>query len=584
MRMKSPLFSRVLFCAVLLTAPIFTSCGSSASSTLTPLLVSVSISSSSVNMTFGETRTFRATVTGSLNQMVTWSVQEGSPGGTINSSGVYVAPGTFGTFHVVAASQADSTKRATATVVVGPLSISISPSAALVGPSTARTFVASVTGSSNTDVTWNVLEATGGTITKAGFYTAPIALGTYHVVATSVADTSKNATAAVTVVSSGFSTPTGSMHSARGFFTATLLANGRVLVAGGDGGDNPDCVAGSSLAEVYDPSIGSFTGTGNMTTERYAHTATRLPNGKVLVTGGFGNGGFNGAFGLAPPVSGSAELYDPATGSFDATGSMATPRAAHTATLLPDGKVLIVGGLQSIPGSDGAFPYFGDGGIFCGTAVSGSNGSFFSAEIYDPATEAFTPTGSMATPRYAHTATLLANGKVLIAGGMSISGSSLVVNSTAELYDPATRVFAPAGSMGTDRAGHTAMLLADGKVLIAGGLTDNTNLTVGVLTAEIYDPVPGSFTPTGNMGTARVGHTAALLPSGKVLVAGGQFSNPLSTTELYDPGTGSFTAAGAMQTGRVAHTATLLQNGTTLLAGGDLGDGFQPIASAELYK
>jgi len=563
MLVKSPLFSRALFCVVLLTAPILASCGGSTSPTPTPtpLPVSVSISPSSVNMTSGETRTFSATVTGSLNQMVTWSVQEGSASGTINSSGVYMAPGTFGTFHVVAMSQADSTKSATATVVVGPLSIS--PSAALVGPNTTRTFVATVMGSSDTDVTWNVLEGAGGTITMAGIYTAPAALGTYHVVATSVANTSENATATVSVVSSGFFAPTGSMHHTRGFFTATLLANGQVLVAGGDGGSTADFVGGFALAEIYDPSTGSFTSTANMTTARYAHTATRLPNGKVLVTGGLGDAGIFPTD-STPQASMSAELYDPASGTFTATGSLATPRTGHTATLLPDGKVLIVGGLQSIPGSDGSFPYFGDG--------------LTTAELYDPATGVFMPTGSMLTARYAHTATLLANGKVLVAGGISqsVSGSPLVVNSTAELYDPATSAFAPANSMGTARAGHTATLLVDGKVLIAGGLSDSTDLGVGIVAAEIYDPKLGSFSPTGSMGTARVEHTATLLPSGKVLVAGGG-SNP-STAELYDPSTGSFTATGTMQTGRVAHTATLLQNGKTLLVGGD-GTG-----SAELYE
>ena len=561
MLVKSPLFSRALFCVVLLTAPILASCGGSTSPTPTPLPVSVSISQSSVNMTSGETRTFSATVTGSLNQMVTWSVQEGSAGGTINSSGVYMAPDTFGTFHVVATSQADSTKSATATVVVGPLSITISPSAALVGPNTTRTFVATVMGSSNTYVTWNVLEGAGGTITIAGIYTAPTTLGTYHVVATSVADTSKNATATVTEVSSGFSTPTGSMNNASGFSTATLLANGKALVTGGDGGGTADFTGGLATAELYDPSTGSFTSTGHMTTARFSHTATRLPNGRVLVTGGLGDAGVFPAE-HAPPVSSSAELYDPAAGIFLATGSMATPRVLHTATLLPNGKVLIVGGIQN--SSDG-FPHFGDG----------SN----TAELYDPATGSFTPTGSMVTPRYAHTATLLPNGKVLVAGGISqqnISGSPFVANSTAELYDPATSAFEPANSMGTVRAEHTATLLSDGKVLIAGGLSDITDSGVGIVAAEIYDPKLGSFSPTGNMETARVEHTATLLPSGKVLVAGGGLNS--STTEVYDSATGSFTATGTMQTGRVAHTATLLQNGKTLLAGGE------GIASAELYQ
>jgi hypothetical protein len=642
MRLKDPLLSLVLLCAVLLTAPILGSCGGSTNSAPLPLSVSISpssvnlaagqaqafvatvigssnatviwsvregaaggsitgagayiapispgtfhvvatsmadktksasatvtvpplavaISPSAVTMTSGETRIFTAAVTGSLNQMVIWSVQEGSAAGTINSSGVYLAPAAFGTFHVVAASQADSTKTATAMVLVSPLSIAVTPPMVTVGPGSTRTFTASVTGSSNTDVTWSVLEGAGGTITMAGIYTAPTTLGISHVVATSVANTSKNATATVSVVSSGFFTPTGSMNDARGgFFTGTLLANGKVLVAGGDSGAGcVDYVDGDALAEVYDPSSGSFASTGSMIEPRFAHTATRLADGKVLVTGGLGSCVFpNGT-----AVSSSAEVYDPVTGKFAATGSMAAPRLGHTATLLPGGKVLIVGGVQSRGQSDGGFPYSSDG--------------LTTAELYDPATGAFTPTGSMATPRFAHTATLLANGKVLVAGGMSQSflGSPLVVDSTAELYDPATNAFAPAGSMQTVRAAHTATLLFDGKVLIAGGLTDRTNIYVGLPTAEIYDPGLGSFSPTGNMGTARMLHTATLLPSGTVLVAGGG-PNP-STAELYDPVAGSFTETGTMQTGRVAHTATLLQNGKTLLAGGD------DTGSAELYQ
>lgn len=552
MRMKRPLFSHVLLCAGLLTALILTSCGGSTGATTTPLPVSVSINLGEVNMTFGETRTFSATVTGSLNQMVTWSVQEGSAGGTINSSGVYVAPGMIGTFHIVAASQADTTKSETATVIVGPLSIAIAPPAAIVGLGTTRTFAATVTGSSNTDVTWSVLEGTGGTITKAGVYTAPIVLGTYHIVATSVADISKIAPATVTVVSSGFSNPTGSLNNASGFSTATLLSSGKVLVAGGDGGGTADFVGGIANAELYEPSTGTFAPTGNMTLVRFAHTATRLPSGTVLVTGGLGDAGVFPAE-HSPRPSSSAELYDPATGAFAGTASMTTPRAAHTATLLPDGKVLIVGG-----SGDSLDSNFRDG--------------LTTAELYDPATGAFMPTGSMVTPRYAHTATLLANGKVLVAGGYGQQGTSLVVNATAEFYDPATGSFAPAASMETTRAGHTATLLADGKVLIAGGFGNGTDL----LTAEIYDPKLGSFSPTANMGMVRSEHTATLLPSGKVLVAGGE-SNPF-TTELYDPATGSFTASGTMQAGRVANTATLLQNGKTLLAGGE------DTASAELFE
>ena len=451
----------------------------SASATVTVPPIVIAISPSAVTMTSGETQTFTAAVTGSLNQMVTWSVQEGSAGGTINSSGVYLAPGAFGTYHVVATSQADPTKSGTATITVAPVSVAIMPASVGMRPGATQTFAATVTGSGNTAVTWTVQEgAAGGTITDAGFYTAPTTLGTYHVVATSVADASKSATAAVTVVQSGF-TPTGSMTLDRVGHTATLLPNGQVLIAGPD-----------SSAELYDPAAGSFARTGNMGTFHAYHTATLLPNGTVLIAGGF---------------SATAEVYDPATGLFTPTGSMATQREAHTATLLPNGTVLIAGGFSATT-------------------------ELTTAEVYDPATGSFMPTGSMAFPRSVNTATLLPNGAVLVAGGF-FSGSS------AELYDPATGSFMPAGSLGTPRAFHTATLLPSGKVLLTGGFDRGDGLSA----AELYDPVIHSFTLTGGMTQARGKHTAALLRNGDVLVAGGDSSDycepiggcSLRTTELY---------------------------------------------------
>jgi hypothetical protein len=198
-----------------------------------------------------------------------------------------------------------------------------------------------------------------------------------------------------------------------------------------------------------------------------------------------------------------------------------------TATLLHNGKVLIAGG-----GEDSGFP-------------------MASAELYDPSTDSFNATGSMSRPRASNTATLLANGKVLIAGGRGAEESEERMAS-AELYDPATGSFTATGSMGRPRAGHTATLLADGRVLIAGGASayNPADLT----SAELYDPDTGTFKPTGSMTTARNGQTATLLPSGKVLFAGGSDE----TAELYDPATGSFSPTGPMSGPRLGHAATLL--------------------------
>jgi hypothetical protein len=233
---------------------------------------------------------------------------------------------------------------------------------------------------------------------------------------------------------------------------------------------------------------------------------------------------------------------------------MFVARRGHTATLLPNGKVLVAGGT-------------GQNGVAATTP-----------ELYDPAAGLFTRTGNMATPRSEHTATLLANGKVLILGGFDTTDpKAQAVTATSEIYDPITGGFTGTGSMTTARAGHTATLLIDGRVLIAGGVTNAANGLAAVSSAEVYDPTPGSFSPTGGMVQTRASHTATLLPNGNVLVTGGSES----TAELYEPSTGSFSTIGSMEIGRWGHTATLLLNGKVLVAGGGARP---PLATAELYK
>ena len=325
-------------------------------------------------------------------------------------------------------------------------------------------------------------------------------------------------------------TATGSMIEGRGGHTATLLADGTVLVAGSD--------AGSASAELYHPGSGSWTSAGSMTQRRMAPSAARLPDGKVLVAGG-------ACCGVAAAPLASDELYDPATGSWTPTGSMGTPRGGQTATLLPDGRVLVAGGYSGAEA----------GGVLA------------SAELYDPGNGTWSPTGSMGTPRAQDTATLLADGKVLVAGGAGTS---------AELYDPGTGTWSATGSMATARFGHTATLLPDGQVLVAGGWDVNH----AVAAAELYDPGTGSWSAAGSMATPRAFHTSTLLPDGSVLVAGGD--GPLASAELYDPQSGTWTATASMSTPRAYHTATLLPDGRVLVAGGMTG---QPNgrASAELY-
>lgn len=289
------------------------------------------------------------------------------------------------------------------------------------------------------------------------------------------------------------------------------------------------------------------------------HAASLLPTGHVLVTGGFDGSSANDA-----PTA-SAETFDPTTGIFTATGSMQVGRVFHTATLLcdlsaiacSDPRVLITGGES-------------------GGAQPGTTNMLQTAELYDPVTDTFTSTGSLLAPRTRHTATLLGNGRVLIAGGsnlVQLSPASLAA--VAELFDPGTGTFTTTGSLNTPRDFHTATLLQNGKVLIAGGL-DTNNTYIGQ--AELYDPATATFTATGPMVFSRSLHTATLLASGKVLIVGGEGTGLLPPPpEIYDPDSGAFTKTGTLVTsGYIPELAVLLQDGTVLVAGGSVVDPSNP--------
>jgi large repetitive protein len=290
------------------------------------------------------------------------------------------------------------------------------------------------------------------------------------------------------------------------------LPDGRVLLVG--------CAS----AIAYDPGTQTLTAApGGPRGHNYC-SVTRLLDGRMLIAGGTNDAGRTVA---------TAGLYDPATGSWAATGSMGTPRQSYSATLLPDGKVLVVGGIDS-------------------------SGVSASAELYDPAAGTWTSTGSMATPRAGFTATLLPDGRVLVAGGgksVADKNGSVFVVASAELYDPASGTWTATGSMVTPREGHTATLLPDGRVLVTGGLRSslkwNEQLVTSADSAELYDPASGTWTRTASMVAPREGHTATLLPAGRVLVAGGidphgntdpsgngTYKALLTSAELYDPGTG----------------------------------------------
>jgi N-acetylneuraminic acid mutarotase len=301
---------------------------------------------------------------------------------------------------------------------------------------------------------------------------------------------------------------TGGMIEARAGQTATLLPDGTVLVAGGS---SIISSIGSLLAsaELYDPSSGSWTATRSMIEARAGHTATLLPDGRVLVAGG-------GIISSIGSLLASAELYDPSSGSWTRADGMIEARDGHTATLLPNGQVIVAGGYGSI-----------------GSLLA-------SAELYNPSSGSWTATGSMIEAPYGHTATLLPNGAVLAAGGCCDDPSTGHQLAPTELYDPESGSWTATGNMHEGRAAHTAALLADGTVLVAGGSLQGT--AVPSASAELYDPGSGTWTATAGMFEARTGHTATLLPNGKVLVTGGyggsRSSGTLASAELYDPGNG----------------------------------------------
>ena len=341
------------------------------------------------------------------------------------------------------------------------------------------------------------------------------------------------------------------MPSALFGYTATLLQDGTVLIAGGTGASGA-----TASAAIYNPTTKTFTATGNMTTARVFHTATLLGNGMVLIAGG----GIDQFYALS-----SAELYDPATKTFSPTkGPMVNSHYEATATMLNNGTVLICGGSAAYNGNY--------------TPLSAY------AEIYNPTTETFTATGNMIQARYEHTATLLFDGSVLIAGGFTQNNYS---SNSAEIYVPSYGAFTPAGSLVVGRNQHSATLLLDGTVLLAGGVGYSNSTALS--SAEIYNPSTLSSSATGSLNTARFQHTATPLYDGTVLIAGGLLQNLVSSTssaEVYSPpppaGTGPFTTTGNMTTPRAGQTANLLNDGTVLVAGGY--NGSTNFATAELYS
>lgn len=318
----------------------------------------------------------------------------------------------------------------------------------------------------------------------------------------------------------------GTMSVARATHQATLLASGHLLITGGCSGR---CDASLASVERYDPSTHSFQGLAPMGKPRNSHAAIALPDGRVLVAGGWVN----------RDVTASAEIFNPVSGRFTDAGNMTAPRAAAIATRLPDGRVLFTGGITS------------------------QSEPLASAEIFDPATSRFTAVGPMQTARVGHAAITLGDGRVLIVGGRQVRRGETL--QSAEIFDPATGRFQLTGNMTVPRHKFGATRLADGRVLVMGG-SDARDSEGRYKSTELYDPGTGRFSSGADMHWRRFKLTDAIavLPSGNVLVAGGA-----ARIELYVPAKRAFaTLEGSLGGSREFATASLLPGGDVLVLGG----------------
>ncbi len=345
--------------------------------------------------------------------------------------------------------------------------------------------------------------------------------------------------------------PTGPMVVARETHTATLLEDGRVLVLGGFSGGATDS------AEVFDPATNKWSALSTkLPGARYWHTATRLLDGRVLVVGGY-----DGAASRS-----DSQLFEPKTGAWTTGPNLNTPLSRHTATLLPDGTVLLTGGAAAFNGGDAR------NAVVVLDAAAG-------AGLQPP----------LATARYWHTATQLPDGHVVLAGGFDLNGAALA---SAEVISPAIGTWQPAPAMRSKRDWAAAVTLLDGRVLITGGnQTRAVSDEISIPDCELFDPTAGTFTATGALARKRQHHTATLMPDGTVWAIGGTdarfalTTTVLSSVERWDPATGAWEAQPSLRFARTDHTTTLLQDGRLLVVGGADSEFINsaPVKTTELF-
>jgi hypothetical protein len=527
----------------------------------------------SIEAGHGGTAAVVITRAGGHTAAVTLSIVSNAPG--ITGSGTIASGSTSGTLNinVPASASAAGTHALTMDATDGShthsagFSQTVTVTPAVISSFTATPPVISAGQSSTlaysfTGGTGSIDNGVGSVISGATTIVSPTVTTTYTLTVTPPIGPTVQRQASVTVASGN-----ATMSNGRAYHSETLLPNGKVLLVGG--------VPVLSLfgswsvtgtADLFDPASGLLNPTGSLGTARWAHTATLLNNGKVLIAGGF----YDKTNGTP-----TAELYDPATGLFTATsGQLHFARGGHTATLLPDGKVLIVGGYSGKTNNIANYPA--------------------QCEVYDPVANSFdAPTGLLLNNvRGGHRATPIYNtsfpaaaavqalglinppeNRVLISGGYSAAG--FVTPLEWYLVGSSTFTTGTLPSLIGGRVFHTAVLLPNNKVLLAGGGDKITVPVSAVTTAELYDVAANTIAATGSLSSGRAAQTSTLV-NGKVLVAGGitgyggLLGGAIYTTiESYDPATAVFTTLGAtMAAGRAFQTATLLGNGTILFAGG----------------
>ena len=497
-----------------------------------------------ISQRFTATGTFADGHSADISGSVTWSSSVPAVADIGAATGLADAL-TLGTTTLAATSGGTRGTLVLTTVAATIQSLVIAPATLQVGVGITRRFVATGTFSdgSTADVSASVAWATqtAGVAAVSNGAASGLALGSTGVTATLG---TVSAGAEVDVTTDRWTAAPQMPTERVAGHTATLLANGRLLVAGGV----KSAGVGTAAADLFDPASATWTPAAPMNVVRSSHAATLLADGRVLVTGG---STVSSAASQGYVNNASAEIYDPVANTWTATPPMSVARSHHTATLLPDGKVLVVGGenLQYLVEA--------------------------SAEIYDPATDTWSaPRAQPVAPRSQHTATLLPSGLVLIAGGFDIASGLLTPTAAAELYDPVLHTtttngvttvtggqdFTATAPMAVTHYGHSATRLADGRVVVVGGNTTQT---------EIYDPASAAWTTQGATGATHTGHGAALLADGRVLVVGGtQFALP--DAELFDPAAGTWTAAAPTLVLRSHPTATLMPDGSVMTCGGAL--------------